>query len=248
MSTVAGRRGAVDMPVVAVTGGMSGIGAATVTTLANAGWQVVVFDPAADPGVGRYWLDARDESAVAHAIADVCREYGRLDAVVHAAGAAQQGETALELTLERFREIVDINLVSSFVVARQAANVMDTDGGAIVLVSSASGVRARAGMSAYGPSKAAVIHLAKVMAREFANQGIRVNCVSPGVTVTPTMLGAWAARDVDHAFDMANADAPIPVGRLIEPDEVASCIAYLLSPAASAVTGHNLIVDGGRSV
>src|SRR5690606_37874881 len=177
------------------------------------------------------------------------RRWGGVDAVVHAAAVAQHGETVDELSVAAFRELVDIDLVGSYVVARKAVEVMRPRGsGAIVLMSSGAGVRARTGMAGYGAAKAGVIHLTRMLAVELGSEGIRVNCVSPGVTATPLMLESWGAADVEHAFAMANAQAPIPLGRLVAPDEVADAAAYLVSPQASAITGHNLVVDGGRSL
>lgn len=230
-----------------VTGGASGIGAAIVQRLTDAGWRVTSFDRTSTPD--GHVVDVRDEESVTEALGDVAAEWGRLDAVVHSAAIAQRGERADELTAEEFREMVDVNLVGSFIVARAAAALMRPQGsGAIVLVSSASGFRARSGMAAYGASKAGVIQLAKILAVELGGTGIRVNCVSPGVTLTPLMLDSWQAEGPEHAFQLANAQAAIPLGRLVTAEEVADAAMYLVSPESSAITGHNLVVDGGRSL
>ncbi|MQA02240.1 MAG: SDR family oxidoreductase [Streptosporangiales bacterium] len=230
-----------------VTGGASGIGAATVQRLVDGGWRVAVLDRAAEPGV-HLQVDVRDGDAVAAAFTEVCDRWGDVDAVVHCAAIAQRGESVAELSVDQFRELVDVDLVGSYAVARAAADAMRTGGGAIVLVSSGSGIRARRGMAGYGAAKAGVIHLTKLLAVELGSAGIRVNCVSPGVTLTPLMLDAWGAADSDQAFAMADAQAPIPIGRLVTADEVAAAACYLVSPDAGAITGHNLVVDGGRSL
>ncbi|MGP4018995.1 SDR family NAD(P)-dependent oxidoreductase [Saccharopolyspora sp. 5N708] len=237
-----------DRPGTAVvTGGASGIGAAIVNRLAESGWRVAVFDRAST--TDGYPVDVRDEAAVTDAFNAVAAKWGPIDAVVHSAAIAQRGEPADELTTEAFRELIDINLVGSFIVARAAAALMRPHGsGSIVLISSASGFRARAGMAAYGASKAGVIQLAKILAVELGGTGIRVNCVSPGVTLTPLMLDSWQAESPEHAFQLANAQAAIPLGRLVTAAEVADAAAYLVSPQASAITGHNLVIDGGRSL
>lgn len=237
-----------------VTGGASGIGAATARRLREDGWQVMVIDRsptggAQGPRVMTHQADVRDEDAVWQAFDVVARTWGGVDAVVHSAAVAQHGELVSELSAAAFRELVDVDLVGSYVVARAAAEVMRPRGtGAIVLVSSGAGLRARPGMAGYGAAKAGVIHLARLLAVELGRAGITVNCVSPGVTSTPLMLESWGAEDTEQAFAMADAQAPIPIGRLVTPDEVAAAAAYLCSPAAAAVTGHNLVVDGGRSL
>jgi NAD(P)-dependent dehydrogenase (short-subunit alcohol dehydrogenase family) len=192
-------------------------------------------------------VDVRHEEAVRNALGEVVERFGRIDGVVHSAAIAQHGETAAELPAETFREILDVNVTGSFLVARAAAELM-AYGGSIVLLSSPSAFRARPGMTAYSASKAGVIALTQSLAVEFAPLGIRVNCVSPGVTLTPLMLDSWGARDADEAFRMADAQAHIPLGRLVMPEEVAATVAYLTSAGSAAMTGHNLVVDGGRSL
>lgn len=240
--------------VAVVTGGASGIGAAVVHRLLASDWQVAILDLTTDPGatddrVRWHRADVRDEHAVEAAFDATVREWGRVDAVVHSAAVAQRGESVEELSVAAFRELVDVDLVGSYAVARAAAAVMRPRAdGAIVLLSSGAGVRARRGMTGYGAAKAGVVHLTKLLAVELGADGIRVNCVSPGVTATPLMLDAWGAADLDEAFAMADEQAPIPLGRLVTPDEAAAAAAFLVSPEASAITGHNLVVDGGRSL
>lgn len=232
-----------------VTGGASGIGSAVVRRLRDDGWHVAVLDRTTTTGDDHYQVDVRDEVAVAAAFDAVVGRWGGVDAVVHSAAVAQHGETIDELDVAAFRELVDVDLVGSYVVAREATRVMRPRGdGAIVLVSSGAGIRARNGMAGYGAAKAGVIHLAKLLAVELGPAGIRVNCVSPGVTATPLMLESWGAADVEQAFAMADVQSPIPIGRLVQPDEVAAAAVYLVSAEAYAITGHNLVVDGGRSL
>ena len=113
-------------------------------------------------------------------------------------------------------------------------------GGAIVAVGSMSGTHVHAGLGAYGPSKAAVIMLVRVLAQEFGRDGIRVNAVSPGMTRT-----GMTARVYEDTGVAAARDALVPLGRVAMPEDLAAAIAFLLSPDARYVNGHDLVVDGG---
>ena len=234
------------MRTIVVTGGASGIGAAVTAHLRALGDRVAVLDRTEGADLV---ADVRDEPAVRAALARVEAETGPVDAVVHSAALAQHGELVADLPTADFAALVDVNLVGSYVVARAAADLMRPRGtGSIVLLSSPSSFRARPGMAAYSASKAGVVALAKCLAVELGGDGIRVNCVSPGVTLTPLMLDSWGADGPDDAFVMANAQARIPIGRLAVPEEVATAVAYLVSTDAAMITGHDLVVDGGRSL
>jgi NAD(P)-dependent dehydrogenase (short-subunit alcohol dehydrogenase family) len=256
-----------------VTGGASGIGRAVVVRLLAERWRVAVFDladaPASDLSTedgpvsdlstehgpvsdlsGAQWhrVDVRDEDAVDRALDGVEQTLGPPALLVHSAAIAPAAAPCLELSVREFREVLDVDLLGAFVTARAAAvRMRRAGGGSMVLVSSAAGLRARPGLAAYGAAKAGVIQLAKVLAVELAEHGIRVNCVSPGVTLTPLMLRSWGTADPAEAFRRADAQAPIPLGRLVTAEEVADAILYL-GTGSGAVTGHNLVVDGGRSV
>ena len=259
-----------------VTGGASGIGRAVAARLLAEGWRVAVFDladaavpdaavsdgpvpdgpapdlstaPAPDLSSAQWhWVDVRNEDAVNRALDGVERTLGPPALLVHSAAIAPAAAPCLELSVREFREVLDVDLLGAFVTARAAAARMRrAGGGSVVLVSSAAGLRARPGLAAYGAAKAGVIQLAKVLAVELAEHGIRVNCVSPGVTLTPLMLRSWGTADPAEAFRRADAQAPIPLGRLVTAEEVADAILYL-GTGSGAVTGHNLVVDGGRSV
>lgn len=233
------------MRTIVVTGGASGIGAAVVAHLRDLGDRVAVLDRTDGADLT---ADVRDEQAVRAALAEVEAD-GPIDAVVHAAAVAQHGELAADLPTADFAALLEVNLVGSYVVARAAADLMrPRRTGSVVLFSSPSSFRARPGMAAYSASKAGVVALAKCLAVELGGDGIRVNCVSPGVTLTPLMLESWGAQGPDDAYEMANAQARIPIGRLALPEEVATAVAYLVSPDAAMITGHDLVVDGGRSL
>ncbi|MBM3458936.1 MAG: SDR family oxidoreductase, partial [Armatimonadetes bacterium] len=184
-------------PLVFVTGGASGIGLAVVQAAAARGWRAIAADadPArlevaraasgADTAVSWERLDVTDEAAVIECLSRVEAELGPLTGVVNSAGIARD-VPCLETSTELFRQVLEVNLLGTFVVAREAARRMVPRGhGAIVNIASISGIRGNMGRAAYGPSKAGVISLTQVLAAELGRSGIRVNAVAPGAIDTP---------------------------------------------------------------
>lgn len=183
-------------------------------------------------------MDVSDEAAAA-AIAQVEAEFAPLTGVVNSAGIGLD-RPMMETGTDIFRRILDVNVVGSFVVGREAARRMRGRGGAIVNIASVSGIKGNEGRVAYGASKGAVLNMSRVMAVELAPLGIRVNVVAPGPIETPMVaqLHTPEAR--------ASWMATVPMRRYGLPEEIAAATLFLLDPAKSGyITGQVLSVDGG---
>lgn len=217
-----------------VTGGARGIGAAIAAEARTAGYEVGVLDvdPAAD-----LVASSADEAAVEAAL-DL---FGTPDVVVNNAGIVRFGPL-LEIGLADWRAVVDVNLTGTFVVARAAARRMIAAGvrGSIVNITSMNGVAPGPGSGAYGATKAGVALLTQQMAIEWGGHGIRVNAVAPGLIDAGMSEPIYA----DQATREARV-AKVPIGRLGRADDIAAAVLWLASDAASYVTGHELLVDGG---
>ena len=244
--------------VALVTGGASGIGYCIVEALAEAGAVVTIADlnqgdidaaaaklaekgHAADGVV----MDVTDAARVAKVADDLVRKHGRVDILVNNAGIARSEIPAEAMEDERWLNVLDVNLNGSFWCARAFGRHMLAAGsGAIVNVGSMSGfiVNRPQGQSHYNASKAAVHHLTKSLAAEWAPRGVRVNAVAPTYIATP--INAFADRNSEMYHRWIDGT---PMGRLGEPEEVASVVLFLASDAASLMTGSIVLVDGGYS-
>jgi NAD(P)-dependent dehydrogenase (short-subunit alcohol dehydrogenase family) len=239
-----------------VTGAASGIGAATMLELAHSLHDVVGID-INEAGVLRTAQDARafggrqlgltadvsDEPALCAAFEQACAFLGGLDALATCAGVADT-TPFMELTPETFRRIHDVNVIGTYLCLREAARRM-TPGGRLCTVASVAGLRGGGlmGTGAYAASKGAVLALTKSAARSLAEAGVCVNSVAPGPTLTPMLEPAWRDDALRARIESMSAQH-----RAATAQEIACSIAFLLSPAASNITGATLVSDGGLAM
>jgi NAD(P)-dependent dehydrogenase (short-subunit alcohol dehydrogenase family) len=247
-----------------VTGGARGIGEAVAGRLVADGADVALIDLAeevvttaerlaAPPGAGRVLGRAgsvTDEAFVDDAVAWAADALGGLDVVVSAAGVGGPSDPVLEVSVESFRQVLDVNVVGTFLVSRAAARRMRGDGGGcIVTVGSMIGRQAVANAAAYCASKGAVAILTQALAIELAPHAIRVNSVAPGHTATEMHWEAIregaAARGVTYEEELEAVRSTIPLGRHGTGEDIAGAVAWLASPDAAYVTGQTIAVNGG---
>lgn len=238
-----------------VTGGASGMGAATVRLFAEAGARVVVVDR--NEAMAREVAGATSALVVAgdvsesafceRAVAEAVRRHGRLDCLVNAAGVIVRA-TGLETTDEDWRRLMAVNVDGVFFMCRAALRPMTAQkSGAIVNFGSIWGELSGKGALAYAASKGAVHQITRTLAIEHARDGIRVNAVCPGEVDTPMLRAAGRARPLsdDEAREMG--ERVVPMGRLARPEEIARMVLFLCSDHASYVTGAMHYVDAGYS-
>jgi NAD(P)-dependent dehydrogenase (short-subunit alcohol dehydrogenase family) len=244
-----------DGRVAVVTGAGSGIGAATARALAGAGALVQVTDAnldaaaraakeitAAGGQAEAHQLDVTDETGVTRTINAIADLRGRLDILVNNAGMGARMPSE-ELSTEAWEKVIAVNMTGAFRCAREAGRHMLRNGkGSIVNVASIMGL-VGGGLypnPAYQATKGALVNWTRAVALEWAARGVRVNAVAPTFARTPLTTRLLADPEMEKAI-IANT----PMGRLVEPDEVAHAILFLASDAASAITGVTLPVDCG---
>lgn len=234
--------------VILVFGGAGGIGAQTSAKLAAEGARVVVADlhaeqaratAAALGGLG-VACDLTDPAQCDDAAQQAVEAYGRLDGMVNCAGVSKPHDS-ISLPPGDWARMVDVQLNGAFYAAQACAKRMWQGGGAMVLISSTNAEAAFPRRAAYCAAKAGVAMLTKVLAIEWAAQGIRVNAVGPAYVATEMTRRNIAAGNVDEA----QIKKRIPLGRLAQPADVAEAVSFLLSEKSAFITGQSLYVDGG---
>ncbi len=237
-----------------VTGSASGIGAATVLELARQGYRTVGIDvdaagskasAEAAAKINRLEhlaivADVSDERRLVAAFEQAFAFLGRLDVLVTSAGVAET-TPFMDISAATFRSVYEVNVVGTFLCIREAAKRMQP-GARICTVASVAGLRGGglSGTAAYAASKGGVLALTKSAARSLAAQGIRVNTIAPGATLTPMIAEHW--KNEAHRVRVEGMSV---LNRSAEASEIASAIAFLVSPTASAITGSTLVADNG---
>lgn len=235
-----------------VTGGGRGIGRAIAVALGNEGASVAVGartrsqceTVAAELGERglALELDVTDQASCEQAVASVAERFDRLSVLVNAAGISPTRQRAELHDVDAWRAVLDTNLTGAYLMTRSAAPSLLGGGGAVVMISSVTGVSASPRIAAYGASKAALTQLTRTLAREWADRGVRVNAVSPGYVETE-MTESLLAVDRLRAEILERT----PLGRIATVEEIVPAVLFLASDDASFITGAELLVDGGMA-
>lgn len=246
-------------PVLIVTGGGTGIGAAVCRAAVREGWRVVACGRRSEPidritretGVEGRVLDAAEPDDVNRLVGSVLERHGHIDGVVTNAGIMRVGAVA-ETSLEDWNDTLRANLTGPFLVARAALPHLVASRGTLVGVSSIAALSVPGAAAAYATSKAGLTMLVKTLARDYGALGVRANVVCPGWVRTEmgdaemTEFGTPLGLDVDAAY--AEMTSLVPQQRAASAEEVAAAIVWLLGPESSYVNGAVLTVDGGTSL
>lgn len=242
-----------------VTGAASGIGRASVVRFASEGATVIALDVDGSGLLETAALVERtggncetvetsvtDEEAIAATVERCVREHGGLDVMFANAGIPGRYAAFLDVTVDDFRRVLEVNLLGTFIPITRAARVMrEADGGSIICTASVAGLRSGAGPTAYSASKAGVINLVKTAANQLAGTGIRVNAICPGLIETGMTKPLFdGARAVGKEGKIGQLN---PLRRAGTPGEIAAAAVFLASDDSSYINGQALIVDGGLS-
>jgi meso-butanediol dehydrogenase/(S,S)-butanediol dehydrogenase/diacetyl reductase len=238
--------------VVIITGAASGIGEATARRFAAEGAKVVLVDrhrPALEKVAGElspdrtlaHVADVSDSRAVDEMVSTTVERFGRLDVLVNNAGVHQGGDP-VQVTNEQWRTVMATDVDGVFYGCRAALPHLKNTKGSIVTTASVSGLGGDWCMSPYNAAKGAVVNLTRALAMDMGTKGVRINAVCPSLTRTDMTADMMEDQDL-----LAKFAERIPLGRVCEPREIASVIAFLASDDASFMTGANVTVDGGVS-
>lgn len=229
-----------------VTGAAQGIGRAIADRFAAEGARLARLDLNAidTDAVGDLALvaDVSDEAAVKEAVNAARTAFGRIDILVNNAAGGNSPTPAADLTLAQWRRTIDVNLTGAFIVSRSVIGSMrKTGGGAIINVASQLGSVAARNRAAYCASKGGLLQLTRAMALDHADDGIRVNALSPGAVMTRRLTGLYGSED---AATKALAERH-PIGRIAVPSDMAGAAVFLACDESGFMTGSDLVVDGG---
>ena len=235
------------MKTAVITGSAQGIGKQTATRLSELGWALALIDlQLVDTQQYKNAIaltgDITDEKFVSQAAAATLKKFGRVDALINNAGISNISP-ALDTTTEKYRQVLEVNLVAPFILAKAFGKIMlDAGSGAIVNVASVAGLQGVADRTAYNASKHGLIGLTRTLAVEWGGRGVRVNAVCPG----------WVKTEMDHkdqaggSYTDQDITDHVPMGRFARPHDIAEAIAWLCDDTKSGfVNGIALPVDGG---
>ena len=235
------------MKTAVITGAAQGIGRETAKLLDELGWSLALIDlqPLYTPQYKNAIVltgDITDEKFVAEAVKTTLEKFGRVDALVNNAGISNISP-ALDTSTEKYRQVLEVNLVAPFILAKAFGKIMlDAGSGAVVNVASVAGLQGVADRTAYNASKHGLIGLTRTLAVEWGARGVRVNAVCPG----------WVKTEMDHkdqaggSYTDQDITDHVPMGRFARPNDIAQAIAWLCDESKSGfVNGVALPVDGG---
>jgi len=242
-----------------ITGGAQGIGAKVAHTLASRGWRVLVADlnegpakdlaeelndtyPTAAAHLG-FGVDVSDEESVSSLFTALSNETDQLDGLVNCAGNILR-QPAEELDISQWRRLLDIHLTGSMLMAKSSYPLLKTSHGSIVNIASVGSTFGLPGRTAYATAKTGMLGLTRTLAVEWGPHGIRVNAVAPGYVNTEMVQSGLRNGTLNQDALLGRT----PLRRLAEPEEIASVIAFLLSPDASFIHGEVIKIDGGLTI
>ncbi|MBK5293152.1 MAG: SDR family oxidoreductase [Acidobacteriia bacterium] len=227
--------------IVLVTGAGSGIGRATAILCAREGARVIAADISLEPASGQLAVqaDVSDSEQVQAMVQRAIQEYGTIDVLFNNAGIAVR-QTVAEQSEQDWDRVIQVNVRSVFLCSKYTIPHMMARGGSIINMASVVGITGVRNRAAYSTSKGAIVALTRNMALDYAQYGIRVNCVCPGFTETPLTRGL-----LSNPAAVAKLTALHPLGRLGRPEDIAAAVLFLASDEAAWITGVALPVDGG---